>query len=311
VRHPCLTLVIGVVMIYRHNAMKSSRSFCLQIAFVLSALLFSACQGQSAPVLRLATTTSTYDSGLLQAILPAFEQQDGVRVDVVAVGTGQAIAMGEGGDADVLLVHDQAKEEAFVAAGHGLDRYPLMYNDFVLVGPSADPAGVSGMDLASEALTRIASEQVTFVSRGDDSGTHGREIALWLAAGIAPDPSSGWYLSIGQGMGETLQFASERRAYTLTDRGTFLALQVNLLDLVILVGGESLAQNPDPDLTNPYAVIPINPARHPQTSGSVAMQFVEWIMSMETQQQIAEFGVDLLGQPLFFPDSVPWRSAHP
>lgn len=283
----------------------------MQITFTLCALLLAACQAQPEQVLRLATTTSTYDSGLLQAILPDFETEYGVRVDVIAVGTGQAIAMGERGDADVLMVHDRVKEEAFVDEGHGLARYPLMYNDFVIVGPADDPAGIRGMGLASEAMARIASARATFASRGDDSGTHAREMTLWLASGIQPDPSSGWYLSIGQGMGETLQFASERRAYTLSDRGTYLAMQENLIDLVVLVGGESLAHNADQNLINPYSVIPVNPARHPQTPKEVSMQFVEWILSLDTQEQISTFGVDQYGQPLFFPDSDHWRSAHP
>ena len=283
----------------------------MQITFTLCALLLAACQAQPEQVLRLATTTSTYDSGLLQAILPDFETEYGVRVDVIAVGTGQAIAMGERGDADVLMVHDRVKEEAFVDEGHGLARYPLMYNDFVIVGPADDPAGIRGMGLASEAMARIASARATFASRGDDSGTHAREMTLWLASGIQPDPSSGWYLSIGQGMGETLQFASERRAYTLSDRGTYLAMQENLIDLVVLVGGESLAHNADQNLINPYSVIPVNPARHPQTPKEVSMQFVEWILSLDTQEQISTFGVDQYGQPLFYPDSDHWRSAHP
>jgi tungstate transport system substrate-binding protein len=298
-------------MMYRHNAMKKILRPITQITFTLFALLLAACQAQPEQVLRLATTTSTYDSGLLQAILPDFETEYGVRVDVIAVGTGQAIAMGERGDADVLMVHDRVKEEAFVAAGHGLARYPLMYNDFVIVGPADDPAGIRGMGLANEAMARIASSRATFASRGDDSGTHAREMTLWLASGILPDPSSGWYLSIGQGMGETLQFASERRAYTLTDRGTYLAMQTNLIDLVVLVGGESLAHNPDSSLINLYSVIPVNPARHPQIPGEVSIQFVEWILSLDTQEQISTFGVDQYGQPLFFPDSDHWRSAHP
>jgi tungstate transport system substrate-binding protein len=248
---------------------------------------------------------------LLQEILPDFEAQTGIRVDVVAVGTGQAIAMGERGDADVLMVHDRAKEEAFVAAGHGLMRYPLMFNDFVVVGPSDDPAGILGIELASDALAEIASDQATFTSRGDDSGTHSREMVIWGAAGIQPDPLSGWYLSIGQGMGEALQFASEQRAYTLSDRGTFLALRANLDELVVLVGGESLEQNPDPSLINPYSVIPINPDLHPETASEAAQQFIDWIISLEVQKRIAAFGVDRFGQPLFFPDSDAWRAAHP
>ncbi len=291
--------------------MRRIASILIPLALISSVLLISACSGQPGLVLRLATTTSTYDSGLLQELLPDFEAQSGVRVDVVAVGTGQAIAIGERGDADVLMVHDRAKEEAFVAAGHGLARYSLMYNDFVIVGPDDDPAGIFGLGLASDALARIAAAQSMFVSRGDDSGTHAREMAIWDTAGVAPDPLSGWYLSIGQGMGETLQFASERRAYTLSDRGTFLAMRENLRDLLVLVGGDSLEQNPDPSLINPYAVIPIDPAMHPGTASGAARQFVDWITSLEVQERIAEFGADRYGQPLFFPDSEAWRTADP
>lgn len=298
-------------MIRRHNAMKKLESIFIPFTLCILILLMAACQGQPEVVLRLATTTSTYDSGLLQEILPDFEAQSGIRVDVVAVGTGQAIAMGERGDADVLMVHDRAKEEAFVSAGHGLMCYPLMFNDFVVVGPSDDPASILGIDLASDALAEIASNQATFASRGDDSGTHSREVAIWEAAGIDPDPLSGWYLSIGQGMGETLQFASEQRAYTLSDRGTFLALRANLYELVVLVGGESLEQNSDPSLINPYSVIPVNPELHPGTASEAAQQFIDWIISLEVQERIAAYGVDRFGQPLFFPDSDAWRAAHP
>jgi tungstate transport system substrate-binding protein len=291
--------------------MKKLESIFIPFTLCILILLMAACQGQPEVVLRLATTTSTYDSGLLQEILPDFEAQSGIRVDVVAVGTGQAIAMGERGDADVLMVHDRAKEEAFVSAGHGLMCYPLMFNDFVVVGPSDDPASILGIDLASDALAEIASNQATFASRGDDSGTHSREVAIWEAAGIDPDPLSGWYLSIGQGMGETLQFASEQRAYTLSDRGTFLALRANLYELVVLVGGESLEQNSDPSLINPYSVIPVNPELHPGTASEAAQQFIDWIISLEVQERIAAYGVDRFGQPLFFPDSDAWRAAHP
>jgi tungstate transport system substrate-binding protein len=291
--------------------MRRLRSTLFPIALIFSVLLTSACSGQPGLVLRLATTTSTYDSGLLQELLPDFEARSGVRVDIVAVGTGQAIAMGERGDADVLMVHDRAKEEVFVAAGFGLARYPLMYNDFVIVGPSDDPAGILGLGLASDALGRIASQQSMFVSRGDDSGTHAREMAFWDAAGVHPDPLSGWYLSIGQGMGETLQFASERRAYTLSDRGTYLAMRAKLRDLDVLVGGESLEQNPDPSLINPYAIIPIDPGMHPGNASETVQQFVDWITSLEVQERIAAFGVDRYGQPLFFPDSDIWRTANP
>ena len=180
-------------------------------------------------VLRLATTTSTADSGLLDAILPDFEAQYNAQVDVVAVGTGQAIELGEAGDADVILVHARAKEDAFVAEGHGTARYDVMYNDFVIVGPAADPAGIEGMATAAEALAAIAAAEATFASRGDDSGTHTKELSLWDKADVTIRRTAPtWYKSLGQGMGETLLFADESGAYTLTDRGTFLAQQDSL-----------------------------------------------------------------------------------
>lgn len=259
----------------------------------------------------MATTTSTYDSGLLDFLLPEFESAYGAQVDVIAVGTGQAIALGERGDADVLLVHARAKEEAFVAAGHGSARHPVMFNDFVLVGPREDPAGIAGLDQAATALTRIAESGSTFASRGDDSGTHTRELALWSDAGIEPSSQDPWYLSLGQGMGETLRFADEHGSYTLSDRGTFLALQESLPRLAVMVGGERIADNLDPSLLNPYSVIQVNPEVHPEVNAELASEFIDWLLSLETQERIASFGLDRFGQALFYPDSEPWRAAHP
>ena len=264
--------------------------------------LLVACGSKEPEVLRLATTTSTADSGLLDAILPAFEEEYNARVDVVAVGTGQAIALGEAGDADVILVHARAREDAFVADGHGIARTDVMYNDFVLVGPTADPAGVQGMTMVSEALQGIAAASAPFASRGDDSGTHTKELSLWEKAGLTPDTGSGWYNSLGQGMGDTLTFANETGAYTLTDRATFLALQENLPNLVIMVGGASIADNADPALLNPYGVIPVNPDKE-GINEVLAQDFVEWITSEETQAAIGAFGVDSFGQPLFYADA--------
>jgi tungstate transport system substrate-binding protein len=275
------------------------------------AVLLSGCAQAEPRVLRLATTTSTQDSGLLDAILPDFEATHNARVDVVAVGSGQAIELGQNGDADVLLVHSRSKEDAFVADGYGLARSDVMYNDFVLVGPPDDPAGIAGSSTAAEALARIAQAQSPFASRGDDSGTHTKEKALWQAAGIDPDPNAGWYSSLGQGMGETLQFANEQGAYTLSDRATYLAQRDNLPNLVILVGGNSIAENPDPALLNPYGVIPVNPERHEGIQADLAQEFVDWLTSVETQETIAAFGVDRFGQSLFYPDSEPYRAAHP
>jgi len=255
--------------------------------------------------LRLATTTSTDDSGLLDAILPDFEQRYGATVEVIAVGTGQALKLGENGDADVVLVHARAQEDAFVEAGYGLYRRDVMQNDFIIVGPPDDPAGVREAADAADAFTRIANAEAIFVSRGDESGTHTRERSIWEKAGITPDPASGWYQSLGQGMGETLITANEQQAYTLADRGTYLSMRDRLPDLTILFGGETIAENPDPSLINPYGVIPVNPERHDGIRVDLAEAFVEWITSLRVQEMIANFGQDEFGQPLFYPLATP------
>lgn len=269
-------------------------------------LFLVACGADESAVLRLATTTSTDDSGLLEAILPDFEEQFHARVDVVAVGTGQAISLGEAGDADVILVHARSREDAFVADGHGTERADVMYNDFIIVGPVDDPAGIQGMALASDALTAIAAAESTFASRGDDSGTHSKERSLWEAAGLPHDPETEWYKSLGQGMGDTLRFANESSAYTMTDRGTFLSQQDSLPNLAIMVGGNSIDENEDLSLYNPYGVIPVNPDKG-NINHALAQEFVTWLTSVETQSIIAEFGIDTYGQPLFYPDSQAWR----
>jgi tungstate transport system substrate-binding protein len=261
-------------------------------------------------VLRLATTTSTADSGLLDAILPDFEARHHARVDVVAVGTGQAIGLGASGDADVILVHARAREEAFVEAGDGVNRLEVMYNDFILVGPADDPAGVAGTENIKDALAAIAAAEAPFASRGDDSGSHTKELSLWASTGMTPTTDSGWYLSLGQGMGETLQFANERPAYTLSDRATWLAQQANLPSLGIIFGGATIADNPDPALYNPYGVIPVNPDRHPGVNYALATQFAEWITSVDIQQLIEGFGQDQFGQALFHPSSEAWKAAN-
>jgi tungstate transport system substrate-binding protein len=277
----------------------------------VAALSLAGCAPKEPAVLRLATTTSTADSGLLDVILPAFEEQYNARVDVVAVGTGQAIELGENGDADVILVHARAREDSFVADGFGTARFDVMYNDFILVGPHDDPAEVHHAATAAEAFAAIAAAEAPFASRGDDSGTHTKEKSIWTAAGIEPSPDSGWYQSLGQGMGETLTFANESGAYTLADRGTYLSQRDNLPDLMILFGGESIAENPDKALFNPYGVIPVNPEKHEGIQAELAQQFAEWLTSVETQEQIGAYGIDRFGQPLFYPDSEPYRQAHP
>ena len=279
------------------------RKLLLILPILLMGSLLAACGTQEPAVLRLATTTSTADSGLLDTILPGFEEEYNARVDVVAVGTGQAIELGQAGDADVILVHARAREDAFIAEGHGTERRDVMYNDFVLVGPADDPAGVNGLTLASEALAAIAATNASFASRGDDSGTHTKEMSLWNMAGVTPDPTGGWYNSLGQGMGETLTFANEAGAYTLTDRGTFLSMAGSLPDLIVVVGGDSIEANADPALLNPYGVIPVNPEKSEAINAELAQAFVEWITSPAVQEQIGRFGVDTFGQPLFYPDA--------
>ncbi len=243
--------------------------------------------------LTLATTTSTQDSGLLDALVPPFREQTGIEVKVVAVGTGQALQLGRRGDADVLLVHDPAAEERFMAEGYGASRQPVMYNDFVVVGPAADPAGIKGMKSAVEAFTRIARQPARFVSRGDESGTHQKERAIWKQAGIAPQGD--WYLQAGAGMGPVLRLADQKRAYTLTDRGTFLALSGGL-DLTVLGEG-------DPLLRNSYHVIVVAADKHPHVHSQAARRFADYLTSAPVQQMIGAFGKDRFGQPLFFPDA--------
>ncbi|BAJ65124.1 substrate-binding domain-containing protein [Anaerolinea thermophila] len=272
---------------------------------ILALLVLSACQSAPAvPHLRLATTTSTQDSGLLDVLIPAFEQEYPVKVDVIAVGTGQALKLGEDGNADVLLVHDRAREDAFMAAGYGVRREDVMVNDFVLAGPAEDPAGVKQADSIAQAFQRIAQSRSPFISRGDSSGTHARELSLWKQAGINPQGEN-WYFSAGQGMGEVLTLADEKRAYTLSDRATFLRRRQNGLKLAIL-------REKDEGLLNPYGVIVVSPSRGADLQVEWAETFTDWLISIPVQQKIAQFGVDEFGQSLFFPNSRLWREQnHP
>ncbi len=241
----------------------------------------------------LATTTSTQDSGLLDDLLPRFEKASGLRVKTIAVGSGEALSMGRRGDADVLLVHSKAAEDEFMAEGHGSLRLDVMYNDFVLVGPPADTAGTRGLS-AVDALRQIAAKGAPFASRDDRSGTHARELDLWTKAGISP-AGKPWYVATGQGMGETARVASEKRAYTLADRGTFLALR-KTLDLAILVEG-------GPELRNSYRVIVVSPVKHPKARAAGAKVFAEWLVSPAAQKEIGAFGREKFGEPLFVPDA--------
>ncbi len=246
------------------------------------------------PELVLATTTSTQDSGLLDVLVPMFERQTGYRVKPIAVGSGQAMTMGERGEADVLLVHAPDSEVKFMAAGHGVDRKLVMHNDFVVVGPEADPAKVKGLTSVREALGSIAGTKSTFISRGDNSGTDQLEKKLWREAGITAKGQP-WYLETGQGMGLTLNVASEKGAYTITDRGTYLATRQNLR-LAILVEG-------DKSLLNVYHVIVLNPDKSARINHAGAQAFSAFMVSAATQKAIGEFGVAKFGAPLFFPDA--------
>jgi tungstate transport system substrate-binding protein len=242
----------------------------------------------------VASTTSTEQSGLFGALLPAFEKDTGIKVRVVALGTGQALDMARRGDADVVLVHDQAAEEKFVAEGFGVKRMPVMYNDFIVIGPMGDPAKIAGSKDVLDALRRIESAQSPFVSRGDKSGTHAAELRYWKAAGVDLDAKKGpWYRDTGSGMGPTLNTASAMNAYVLADRGTWLAFR-NRGELAILVEG-------DQRLFNQYGVMLVNPARHPHVKKDLGQAFVDWVVSPQGQAAIASFRID--GQQLFFPNA--------
>ena len=254
---------------------------------------------------------------MLNAILPDFEARYRADVEVIAVGTGQAIQLGENGDADLILVHARSREDAFVEAGYGVNRQDVMYNDFVIVGSAADPAGIKGMTDVAAALGKVAEAGSAFISRGDDSGTHIKEQGLWQASGVLlveatsikraggtfAKPDGEWYLSVGQGMGATLTIANEQQAYTLSDRATYLARTLTGIELEILVEGDSR-------LFNPYGVIAVNPELHPTVNADGAERFIEWFTSVETQQLISRFGVDQFGAPLFVPDSAAWHAAR-
>jgi tungstate transport system substrate-binding protein len=272
-------------------------------------------------IIKMSTTTSTQASGLLDVMLPELEKNTGIKVKVIAKGTGAAIRDGMDGNVDVIFVHAKAREKAFVKEGYGTKRYAVMHNDFVILGPKNDPAGIKGLQSAAQALQKIADAKIAFISRGDDSGTHTKEQALWKATAlilekktstivkkgqkrevtfIHPTGLGQWYLSIGQGMGKALTFADEKQAYILADRGTYIKYKFGrdvAIELDVLCEGDSL-------LANPYGVIPINPKKHPHVNAELAEDFANWLVSEKGQAVIANYR--LLGKPLFYPDALPF-----
>ncbi|MBN2439183.1 MAG: substrate-binding domain-containing protein [Deltaproteobacteria bacterium] len=280
--------------------MKRELQKVLGAAFIAAVLLIGmappACTAAPAQKnLILATTTSTQDSGLLDILVPLFEKKTGYFVKTIAVGSGQAMSMGMKGEADVLLVHSPAAEKKFMADGFGTERLIVMHNDFVVIGPTADPAKIKGGKSTPEAFKKIAAADALFLSRGDNSGTHAKEKAVWKAAGVNAAGQK-WYQETGLGMGQTLNVAAEKKGYTLTDRGTYLALKKNLAGLPILVEGDAI-------LLNVYHVIGVNPAKWPKVNAEGAKAFAGFMVSAEVQGIIKTFGVEKYGAPLFFPDA--------
>jgi tungstate transport system substrate-binding protein len=266
-------------------------SLIMMVLLILSR--FSPVLAQEKTII-LATTTSTQDSGLLDTLIPIFEKKTGYFVKTIAVGSGQAMAMGQKGEADVLLVHSPEAEKKFIAEGYGINRRIIMHNDFIIVGPPEDPAKIKGIKSSSKAFKKIASAKGLFLSRGDNSGTHAKEKAIWKAAGTNPEGEK-WYQQTGLGMGQTLNVAAEKKGYTLSDRGTYLALKKNL-GLDILVEGDAI-------LLNIYHVIEVNPSKWPKVNTAGAKAFSDFMVSKETQEIIKTFGVEKFGSPLFFPDA--------
>lgn len=265
------------------------------LACIGGLLLATASRAEEQSIL-LQSTTSTANSGLYDAILPLFSNKTGIKVHVVAVGTGQAIKNARNGDGDVLLVHARSAEEKFVAEGYGVQRFDVMYNDFIIVGPAADPARIAGIRDATTALQQIAQSEARFASRGDNSGTHKKEMSLWKSVGIDPTAASGaWYRETGSGMGATLNAAVGMDAYALTDRGTWISFK-NKGDFQILVAG-------DANLFNQYGVILVNPEKHPHIKADAGQAFIDWILSDAGQSAIASYTLE--GQQLFFPNAAP------
>jgi tungstate transport system substrate-binding protein len=263
------------------------------LAVLLALTAWGPVQAQQKNII-LSTTTSTQDSGLLDLLIPIFEKKTGYFVKTIAVGSGQAMAMGQKGEADVLLVHSPAAEKKFVAEGYGVNRRIIMHNDFIVVGPAEDPAKIKGVKVTTEVFKKIASAGSLFLSRSDKSGTHSKELAIWKAAGINPEGKK-WYQQTGLGMGQTLNIASEKKGYTLADRGTYLALKKNL-SLDILAEGDAI-------LLNVYHVIEVNPAKWPKVNAAGGRAFADFMVSKKVQDIVKTFGVEKFGSPLFFPDA--------
>ena len=269
-----------------------SITIVLAVALGIAVALAPAAAQPSNPELILATTTSTQDSGLLDVLVPEFQRQTGYTVKTISVGTGQAMALGERGEADVVMVHAPDSEKRWMEAGHGIDRKLVMYNDFVIVGPPSDPISLAGATSAVEAMQKIAANGALFVSRGDNSGTHQLELKLWKDAGFDPKGTS-WYQEAGQGMGQVLTIADEKEAYTMTDRGTYLARQATL-DLTVLAEGYQT-------FLNVYHVMVVNPEKGSHVNVEGARAFAEYMIAPSTQETVGTFGIEKYGQPLFFP----------
>ncbi len=289
------------------------------IGGVFLAGIFAGSVVASDKVLKMSTTTSTQSSGLLDLLLPEFEKDAGIKVKVIAKGTGAAIRDGQDGNVDIIFVHAKGREETFVADGWGTKRYAVMHNDFVIIGPAVDPAGIKGMSDAGQALSKIAEARQGFISRGDDSGTHTKEQFLWKESGVSlvdktqtivkkgkkkdvsfamPADSADWYFSIGQGMGKTVTFADEKQLYTMSDRGTYIKYKYGKTPAVEL---DVLCEGGTP-LLNPYGIIPVNSAKHPHVQNDLAMEFVNWIISAKGQKMINDYRLE--GEQLFYPDAM-------
>jgi tungstate transport system substrate-binding protein len=289
------------------------------ISWLIFLLLFNTNAWSEEKILTMSTTTSTQSSGLLDILLPAFEKESGIKIKVIAKGTGAAIRDGQDGNVDIIFVHAKSRELAFVNDGFGTERYPVMHNDFVLLGSPEDPAGIKDIVNISSALKTIAAKKAPFISRGDDSGTHTKEQTVWADSGTQmtekkqtivkngketqviskmPMDADNWYISIGQGMGKTLTYADEKQAYTLSDRGTYIKFKYGktpAIELDILnQGGEQLA--------NPYGIIPVNPVKHPHVKYELAMEFVQWITGVQGQKLIGDYRLE--GKQLFYPDVI-------